>query len=76
MNPETLAFCMYRRSRISLPELMNMSQELILRMYLTARISLLEFKTLMALMEGKAKSKKKRVRKRAKTDDKQADAAQ
>lgn len=75
MNPETLALCMYRRSRLSLPEYLHLSQELIIRMYLTARISLPEFKTLMEWMEAKAKSKK-RVRKRAKTDDKQASAAQ
>lgn len=75
MNPETLAFHMYLRNRICLRELMMLSETLILQMYLAARINLQEFKILMGWMEAKAKSKK-RVRKRAKTDDKQASSAQ
>lgn len=76
MNPEALVFQMYLRSRISLRELMTLSKELIFQMYLTARISLPEFNALMNLVEGRAKSKKKRVKKSGKTDDKQAGTAQ
>ena len=76
MNPEILARQMYLRSRISLREFMMLSNKLIRQMYLTARISLPEFNALMRLMEGRAKAKKRSVRRRAKTDDKQAGTAQ